>query len=77
MVAAVTVPEILAVCERRDVHVRQYLSPRRYELWADSQRHSTHRRPIDAESAIRSLLGITNAEGVAIEEVLDREENRS
>lgn len=72
-----TVTEILDECARRDVHVRQYLSPRRYELWADGQRHSTHRRPIDAESAVRSLLGTTNVEGVAIEEVLDREENRS
>ena len=62
---------------RRDVHVRQYIGDRRYEIWIDGEKAATEYTPIDAESRICKLLGITNAEGVAVERAIKRALGRS
>lgn len=65
--------QILAELRRRDVHVRQYFDGRRFELFADGQFQSWWSSPIETESAIRKLLGITNEEGLAVEAELARQ----
>lgn len=55
-----TVHQIIEELRRRDVHVRQYFDARCFEL------------PIDVEHAVRKLLGITNEQGVEVEQELNR-----
>ena len=42
--------DVIAELGRRQVHVRQYLGERRYEVWADGERKGKFTAPIDAES---------------------------
>lgn len=64
--------QIIAECRRRDIHVRQYFDGRRFEVFADGEFQSWWTRPIDCEMAIRKLLGITNEQGVEVEQELER-----
>lgn len=67
-----TTEQILWALDSRAVHVRQYLGRRVYELWADGKFQSWWTSPIEVESAVRKLLGITNEQGVAVEAELER-----
>lgn len=69
--------EIIAELRRRGVHVRQYLADRRYEIWVDGEKATTEYSPIATEQRIRRVLGITNAEGVAVEQAIKRELDKS
>ncbi len=67
--------EIVLEMQRRDVHVRQYPHRRgdNFEIWADGERKAWASTPLEAESRLRVVVGISNAEGHAVEALLERE----
>lgn len=67
-----TTVEVTAELVRRRLHVRQMLGYGVFEVWVDDRKHSTHRAPIDAELAVRKILGITNEDGIEVLRELER-----
>lgn len=66
------VHQIIAELQRRDIHVRYYFDGRCFELFADGRFQSWWSSPLEVESAVRKLLGISNEQGVAVEAEIKR-----